>query len=84
MDSGGRISEFLENLELAGFIGRYVSVDKPNKKLFKTSRKKVETLPNPKQLTIEKVLITMAKPTKPLLNEGFLNRILTIEDIFGA
>ena len=51
--------------------------------MIKDIEKKVETLPNPKQLTVEKVWITAAKPTKPLLNEGYFNNILTIEDIFG-
>jgi len=44
----------------------------------------VETLPNPKQLTVEKVLITAAEPSIPLLNEGYFNSILSIEDIFGS
>jgi hypothetical protein len=50
----------------------------------KDIEKKVETLPNPKQLTVEKVLITAAEPSIPLLNEGYFNSILTIEDIFGS
>jgi len=51
--------------------------------VIKDIEKKIETLPNPKQFTVEKVLITAAEPTKPLLNEGYFNSILTIEDIFG-
>ncbi len=58
--------------------------NKIGKEVIKDIEKKVETLPNPKQLTVEKVLITATEPTKPLLNEGYFNGILTIEDIFGS
>jgi len=58
--------------------------NKVGKEVIKDIEKKVETLPNPRQFTIEKILITASKPTKPLLNEGYFNRILTIEDIFGT
>ena len=58
--------------------------NKIGKEVIKDIEKKVETLPNPKQLTVEKVLITAAEPTKPLLNEGYFNNILTIEDIFAT
>lgn len=58
--------------------------NKIGKEVIKDIEKKIETLPNPKQLAVEKVLITAAEPTKPLLNEGYFNGILTIEDIFGS
>ena len=44
--------------------------------------RKINTLPNPKQHTIEKVLISLSEPSKLLLNEGYFHRILTVKDIF--
>ena len=36
---------------------------------------------NPKQLTIEQVLITASEPTERLRDEGYFNRILTLPDL---
>lgn len=46
--------------------------------------KKVAALPNPKGLTLERVLITASPPTADLIREGHFNRILQLEDLFGA
>jgi hypothetical protein len=56
---------------------------KIGKEIIKDIEKKVDTLPNPKQLTVEKVLITAAEPTQPLLNEGYFHKILNLESILG-
>jgi hypothetical protein len=56
---------------------------KIGKEIIKDLERKVDTLSNPKQHTVEKVLITAAEPTQPLLNEGYFHKILTLEGIFG-
>ncbi|MCP4674573.1 MAG: hypothetical protein GY854_03465 [Deltaproteobacteria bacterium] len=45
--------------------------------------RKIEVFPNPKDRTIEKVLITAAEPTGKLLNEGYFHAILTLEELFS-
>jgi AAA+ ATPase superfamily predicted ATPase len=57
--------------------------EKLGKEIIRDIQKKVDSLPNPKQHTVEKVLITAAEPTQPLLNEGHFHKILTLEGIFG-
>ena len=56
--------------------------NKIGKEVIKDVEKKIEALPNPKRLTIEKVLITAADPTEVLSNERYFHRILSLEDIF--
>ncbi|KPA09759.1 ATPase (AAA+ superfamily) [Candidatus Magnetomorum sp. HK-1] len=57
--------------------------NKIGKEVIKDIERKIEILPNPKQLSIEKVLITAAKPTEPLEQEGYFHNILTIDNIFS-
>jgi len=38
---------------------------------------------NPKDYTIEAVLITASRPTEDLVREQYFNRILTLSDLFG-
>ena len=41
-------------------------------------------LPNPKNSTIHKVLITTKGADGPLTNYGYFDRIITLKDIFDA
>ncbi len=45
--------------------------------------RKRSLLPNPKNFTIETVLITASPATKELINERYFNRILTLSQLFG-
>lgn len=55
--------------------------DKIGKEVIKDIERKIKLFPNPKQLTIEKVLITAANPTETLEQEGYFHNILTIDKI---
>lgn len=46
--------------------------------------RKRSAFPNPKNFTVETVLITASPPTEDLLEEGYFSRILRIEDLFGV
>ena len=46
-------------------------------------QRSVARLPIPKAHVIEPVLITVSEPTRDLVSEGYFNRILTLQDIFG-
>jgi hypothetical protein len=41
----------------------------------------LDRIDNPRQLTIEKVLITGSKPTNDLVHEGYFHEILTLDDL---
>jgi AAA+ ATPase superfamily predicted ATPase len=45
---------------------------------------KIARLPNPRGLTMERVLITASDPTRELARERYFHRILRLEDLFRA
>jgi len=45
--------------------------------------RKRRMVPNPRQFTIETVLITGSLPTEDLLRERHFNRILQLDDLLG-
>ena len=52
------------------------------KEIIKAVEEKIKLFPNPKQYTIEKVLISALEPSKHLSPEGYFSRILTVNDLF--
>ena len=47
-------------------------------------KQKVAMFPNPKQHTLEKVLITASAPTSTLSSEGYFHRIVTLDELFSS
>jgi len=45
--------------------------------------RKIAIFPNKKGYSIEKVLITVSEPTPALVATGYLQHILTVDDLFG-
>lgn len=60
---------------------KYTSV-KIGKSVIPDIERKLEVFPNPKQCTIEKILISLAPPTRDLLDADYFNQILSIRDIW--
>lgn len=81
--SGGRISGFLENLCLAGFIEGYAPVHNPDSTYLRRYRV-ADPLLALGTYTIEKVLISAYPPTKELEDEGYFSRILTADDLAAS
>jgi len=42
--------------------------------------RKIRSFPNPKRMTIEKVLITVVPPTRDLIEEDYFTKIITLDD----
>ncbi len=51
------------------------------KDLIAQVQKKVELLPNPRNKTVQKILITNSKPTHELIREGYFYKILTSDQL---
>ena len=62
---------------------KYVQA-KVNLKIIAEFEKKLALFPNPKQKTIQKVLITTEGAEQSLINRGYFDRIITLADIFAA
>lgn len=52
-------------------------------KVIKEVEQKVQALAAMGRYTVERVLITVHPPTQNLLNEGYFNQVLTVEELFG-
>ncbi|MCK5153070.1 MAG: AAA family ATPase, partial [Spirochaetales bacterium] len=47
-------------------------------------QKRLVKIPNPRKMTIERVLITASAPKKSLVDRGYFHHILTLDNIFGS
>jgi hypothetical protein len=58
-------------------------LDRPvGKDVIAPMEQRIRRMPNPKILTVERVLVTATPPTVALLSEGYFNSILTLDDLF--
>ena len=59
-------------------------LDRPvGKGIIAPMEQRIHRMPNPRSLTVERVLITATPPTDQLASEGYFNSILTLEDIYS-
>jgi len=83
-DPGAQIDLLFKRADHVFTICEMKFQDTPvGRRLIPAMARKVALLDNPRRWSVEKVLISASPPAEELLSEGYVNRVLTLDDLFG-